>query len=171
MQEIYTTSLRKILENKTKLEKEINVKIANRGCNIFIEGKGEDEYLALKVLEAVNLGFPINTTLLLKDENVILHIINIRDLTKRKNLQEIKARLIGTKRKALCNLEKLTNCAIVVHNNQIGIIGHSDCIDDAIIALESLVHGSRHGNVYARLERERKKRRLAQKEEMINRIK
>ena len=69
MQEIYTEFLQKILKNKGRLEKELDVKITNKGKNIFIEGSAEDEYLALQVVEAINLGFSVDRALLLKEEN------------------------------------------------------------------------------------------------------
>ncbi len=161
MQEIYIECIRKVMDNKEKLEKELHVKLSNKGKNIFIDGEGDKEFIALKVLEALGLGFDIDTALLLKDEQIIFQTLNIRDLTKRKDLHEVRARIIGTQRKTLDNIENLTDCAVCLHDNHIGIIGNVDCMDDAIIALTSLVQGSKQGNVYARLERERKKKRLA----------
>jgi rRNA processing protein Krr1/Pno1 len=47
-----------------------------------------------------------------------------------------------------------------VHDNQVGIIGSAECIKEAVISLESLIRGSKQGNVYARLEKKKKERRL-----------
>ena len=160
MQEIYIGNIKLVILNKKKLEKELNVKITNKGRNVFVEGTGENEYLALKVLEAINLEFSINRALLLKDENTILQTLNIKDLTKRKDLRSIKSRIIGTHGKTLKNLNHLTDCLISLTDNQVGIIGDAEYIDEAIIAIKCLIQGSKWGNVYARLEREKKKRRL-----------
>lgn len=164
MQEIYAEFLQKILKNKGRLEKELDVKITNKGKNIFIDGSAENEYLALQVVEAINLGFSVDRALLLKEENTCLQTLNIKDLTKRKNWEEIRGRVIGTKGRTLKTLNKLTNCAISLNGNDIGIIGSWEDMEDAIQALTSLVQGSKQGNVYGRLEREKKKRRLIGKD-------
>jgi KH domain-containing protein len=160
MQETYTEAIGKVLKNKSRIEKELNVKIENKGKLVFVNGDGEKEYLALKVLEALGLGFSIEKALLLKNEEIILQTINIKSLTKRKDIERIRARIIGTRGKTICNLKKLSECEICLHDNQIGIIGDFEFIEEAMTALESLVHGSKQANVYSRLEREGKKRRI-----------
>ena len=164
MQEIYIESIRKVIDNKEKLEKELDVKIFNKGKNVFVDGDGDKEFIALKVLEALGLGFSVDVALLLKDEEMIFQVLNIKDLTKRKNLHEIRARIIGSERKTLDNIENLSDCAICLHDSQVGVIGSVNCMDDAIIAFKSLIQWSKQGNVYARLEREKKKKRLAPEE-------
>ncbi len=47
--------------------------------------------------------------------------------------------------------------------NKIGIIGNAEEIEEAIQALTSLIQGSKQGNVYSRVEREKKRRRLRNK--------
>ncbi len=160
MQQTHTEYLRKILRNKKELESELKVKITNKGKNLFINGKPEKEYTALRVIEAVNLGFSIERALLLKNENIILQTLNIKDITKKHNLEEIRGRIIGTHGRTLKTLNKLTNCAMSLKDNQIGIIGDAEEIEYAIQALTSLIQGSKQGHVYGRLERERKKERL-----------
>jgi len=50
-------------------------------------------------------------------------------------------------------LHDLSNCLIVVKENQVGIIGKSEDIDFARQAVVSMIHGSKQGNVYAYLEK------------------
>lgn len=163
-QKIYANNLREITNNRLRLEKEFNVKISNQGKNIFIKGRPENEYLVLKILEAVNLGFSIHQALILKNEEMILHIINIKDITKRKDLHSVRARLIGTQGKTKENIENLGECEVAIQDNRIGIIGESSCIEDTIIAIKSLIQGSKQGNVYARMEKRKKERRLTPEE-------
>lgn len=163
-QEIYAQNLKAIIVNKRKIERELNVKILNQGRNIFIEGPAENEYLCLRIIEAINLGFSLEKALSLKNEEVILHILNIRDITKRKDLERVRARLIGTHGKTKNNIENLSNCLISIHDNQVGIIGVVGCIEETIISLTSLIQGSKQGNVYARLEKKKKERRLKPEE-------
>ncbi|MDD5192977.1 MAG: hypothetical protein PHF67_00145 [Candidatus Nanoarchaeia archaeon] len=159
-QEIYIETIPQVIANKKKLEKELDVKITNKGKLVFVEGEGDKEYIALKVLEAINLDFSVQRALLLKDENVILQVMHIKDITKRKDLHVIKSRIIGTSGKTLKNLCHLTDCLVSLKDNEIGIIGEADFIEFAIQALTSLIKGSKQANVYARLEREKKNRRL-----------
>ena len=159
-QEIYAQNLKEIVNNRNKIERELNVKITNQGRNIFIEGPAENEYLCLRIIEAINLGFSLEKALSLKNEEVILHVLNIRDITRRKDLERIRARLIGTQGKTKSNMEKLSDCLISVHDNWVGIIGEVGCIEEAIISLRLIIQGSKQGNVYARLEKKKKERRL-----------
>ncbi len=160
MQEIYVENVNEVLRNKVKIEKALKVNLKNKGKNFFIEGEGDDEFVGLKVLEAIDCGFSANCALQLKDENVLFQTINIKDLTKRNDLERVRARIIGTHGKALGTLKHLTKCDVSLHDNTIGIIGDAEEIEDAMQAVSSLVHGSKHGNVYSRLEkvRSRKKR-------------
>jgi KH domain-containing protein len=170
-QEIYAQRLKELLNNKAKLEREINVKITNQGRNIFIEGPAENEYLALHIIEALNLGFSLEEALSLKNEEVILNIINIKDITRRNDLERVRARLIGTYGGTKHNIENLTDCLVSIHDNQVGIIGEASIIKEAIISMKLLIQGSKQGNVYARLEKKKKERRLAPIETIKNEFK
>lgn len=163
MQETYAEDIVKVLKNKNKLEKQLGIKLTNKGKNIFIEGDAENEFTALEVLKAIDLGFSVPKALLLTQESIILQSLNIKDITKRHDLERVRARIIGTRGRALKNLTNLTNCAISLHNNKIGVIGNAEEIEEAIQAITSLVQGSKHGNVYARTERIRKRKRQEDK--------
>ena len=80
VQEIYTEFIRKILQNKPRLEKQLQVKITNKGKNLFLSGKPEHEFIALEIIQAINLGFSITRALLLKDENTNIRIAAARSL-------------------------------------------------------------------------------------------
>jgi len=158
-QEIYIEDIAKILKNKLKLEKQLKIKIKNNGKLFTINGTAEEEYLASKVFEAIDLGFSAEKALLLKDENKILHILSIKGITKRHDIERVRGRVIGTQGKTLGNLSKLSNCHFSIKDNQVGIIGDAEKITEAILAVTSIIQGSKQGNVYARLEKETKKKR------------
>ena len=164
MQEIYVENIKGVLSNKKKFEKELKVRISNKGKNIFVSGNPEKEYIAIRVLEAVKVGFSLNKTLQLKQEEMMLQILNIKDLTKRQDLKIIRSRVIGTGGRTLKTLKNLTNCNLSLYKNQIGIIGDAEEIEDGVQAISSLIKGSKHGNVYARLEKRRKNKRLENRE-------
>jgi ribosomal RNA assembly protein len=153
METIYCEKVPRIIKNKKKLEDKLNIKIKNRGKEVTIEGKPEDEYVAEKVIDALNFGFPFSIALLVKDEDNILEILNIKDYTKRKDLERIRARIIGKGGKTLATLHQLTKCNFELKDNQVGIIGDPEYIENAQEAIISLIKGTKQSNVYSHLEK------------------
>ena len=163
VQETYVEAIGKVISSKKKLESELKVKITNKGKNVFISGKPENEFIGLEVMEAIDLGFSAERALLLKNPDILFQIVNIKNITKKHNLEAIRARIIGTNGRTLKTVNNLTNCFISLKDNQIGIIGDNEYIEEAVQAITSLVRGSKQGHVYGRLEREKKKKRLMDK--------
>ena len=152
MKTIHSEKLPRILKNKRRLELKLKVKITNKGQEVSINGKPEDEYVAEKVLEAINFGFPYSDALLIKDEEAMLEIINIKNHTRRDDLKSVRARIIGTQGKTLRTLCKLTNCCFEIKDNEVGIIGSPEHIKNAQEAVTSIIRGSKQSNVYKFLE-------------------
>ena len=158
MQQIHIENLKELLRSKARLQKELSIKLTNKGHNVFVDGRAEKEFIALEVLEAINAGFSADRALELKQDNFMLQTVHIKDLTRRHDLERVRARIIGTKGKTLKTLSNLTNCDLAMNDNEIGLIGPAEEMEDAVQAIESLIHGSKQGNVYGRLERQRKKK-------------
>jgi len=156
MQVIYFESINKILKNKKKLERKLKVKIEIQGKKIIIEGKEEDEYLAYHVLDAINLKFDIDIALLILEEDYVFEKIQIKSHTRRRNLKEVRARIIGKKGKTKQLIEELSECHLSLHKNTLGIIGPAENIRNCIQALKKLIQGSKQSSVYSYLERQRK---------------
>ena len=142
----------KIKKNKTRLEKALKVKIDIKGEDISIDGKPEDEYIAEKVIEAMDFGFPLQQALQIKERDFLFEIINIKDHTKKRDFHRIKARIIGKDGRALKTLSILTNCDLKIKNHFVGIIGPPECIHSSQEAIISIIKGSKHSNVYKFLE-------------------
>lgn len=153
MKTILCEKLPRIIKNKKQLEKLLNVKITNRGKEVSIEGKPEDEYTAEKVIDAFNFGFPFSDAILIREEDATFEIINIKDHTKRKDLERIRARIIGTKGKTLKTLCDLTKCHFELKDNYVGIIGEPEYIENAQQAIVSIIKGAKQSNVYNFLEK------------------
>ena len=153
MKKIICEKLPRIIKNRKKLEKILNVKITNRGKEVFIDGKPEEEYISEKVIDSLNFGFPFSVSILIKKENFIFEIINIKDHTKRKDLQRIRARIIGTNGKTLQTLHQLTNCYFELKDNYVGIIGAPEYMENAYQAIISIIRGAKQSNVYNFLEK------------------
>ena len=153
MKIIHSEKLPRILKNKKKLEKELNIKITNKGREVSIQGEPEDEYIAEKVIDSINFGFPFSDVLRIKKEELTFEIINIKDHTKRKDLERIRARIIGRGGKTLKTLCDLTKCFFEIKDNEIGIIGAPEYIKNAQEAIISIVKGAKQSNIYSRLEK------------------
>ncbi len=145
----------RIIKNKDNLEKKLGVKIENRGKEVNLGGKPEDEYVAEKVILALEFGFPFSVALMIKERDYLFEIINIKDYTPRKNFEVIRARIIGKNGKTLKTLETLTECFFEMKDNKIGIIGDSEHIKNAQESLISIIRGAKQGNVYSYLEKHR----------------
>lgn len=144
-----------IKKNKKKLEKELKVSIEINGQDITIEGEGENEYIAEKVIDAFDFGFSINKALKVKKEDFIFEILDIKSYTRQKNFQRVKGRIIGAGGRVIKTLSDLTNCDFEINSNRLGIIGSPELIKNAQTAVISLIQGSKQANVYAYLEKHR----------------
>jgi len=171
MQEIYCEAIGKILREKKNLEKELNVKIFNKGNLLFVDGKAEDEYLAVQVIEAMALGFSLQKALLLTQDGFILEKIYIRGITQRHDLGRIRGRIIGTNGKTKKTIESLGDCHICVHENIVGIIGFADEIRTTITALEALIRGKKQTKTYSYLEEARSQGKFKLNEDLGLKIK
>ena len=88
-----------------------------------------------------------------------MEFIEVKEHTHRKNLKDVRARLIGTSGKARKTIENLTGSVIVIHDNTVGVIVDSIHLDAVVQAIESLIQGAKHGNVFAYLEKQNVSRR------------
>ena len=131
MKKIIVDKLPRIIKSKKKLEQILNVKITNRGKEISISGKPEDEYTAEKVIDAINFGFPFTSAILIKEQGHIFEILKIKDYTRRHDLERVRARIIGKKGKTLQTLSQLTRCDFELKDNKVGIIGDPEFIENA----------------------------------------
>ncbi len=153
MLKLIVEKLPRITKNRKKLEKILSVKITNRGKEVFINGNPKDEYTAEKVIEALDFGFPFSVVLIIKEQDYILEVINIKDYTHKRDMERIRARLIGKKGKTLKTFEELTKCFFELKGNQVGIIGDPEYIKNAQDAVVSIIRGSKQANVYSHLEK------------------
>jgi len=129
-------------------------------------GSELNEYLVEKVLRAVDFGFGVEDALLLISEDFVLEFVGVKSHTHRKNLKDVRARLIGTGGKARKTIENLTGSVLVIQGNRVGLIVDSEHLDVTVQAIESLIQGAKHGNVFARLEKQNVARRRFDSEDL-----
>lgn len=153
--QIITKNIRNIRKNKAVLEKKLGIKIDITGKKVMFEGDKVNEFISEKIILALDANFPIETALLLIDENYIFEQINIKNITKRRNLAEIRARIVGTRGRTLELFEELSECNVRLNDNIVSIIGSADKIKNCMNAVIKLIHGSKQSSVYSYLEKQK----------------
>lgn len=159
MENLFINNKKEIRKEKKLLEEALGIKIKLIGKNIQIEGSAIQEYESEIVFKAISAGFSAKKALLLKDENNIFREMNIKDYTKRKNLEDIRARIIGKNGKTKKTLEEISSGYIKIKDNNIGIICSSEEIESLTVAIINLIKGTKQANVYKYLERVNTKRK------------
>ena len=128
--------------------------------DVLIEGEDSLKvYSALHVIKAISRGFnPLIAQTLLNEENT-MEILNIHDFTgkSKSKFTRRKARVIGTKGRAWKTIEDLTLTDISVYGKTVAIIGMHENVILAKQAIEKLLRGAPHSNVYMFLEEKRRK--------------
>jgi ribosomal RNA assembly protein len=155
MKKIISEKIARIIKSKGNLEKELNVTIDINGNEITISGEPEDEYIAERVIEALDFGFPFANALEIKKEDILFEILNIKECTTQKNFERVRGRVIGKDGKALKTISSLSDCHIELSGNKVGIIGNCENIRTVEEACKLLIKGTKHANVYAYLEKHR----------------
>lgn len=145
--------LARIIKNKKKLEELLEIKINNRGTEVYLEGSPENEYIAEKVIMALDFGFPYSAASEIKTEDLVFETLNIKEYTNQKNLPRVRGRVIGKEGKTLKTISGLSNCYLEIKDNNIGIIGEPEFIKNAHEALILVIKGTKVGNAYAYLEK------------------
>jgi ribosomal RNA assembly protein len=136
------------------LEEKLGVALSLKGKQLVIEGDPYKEYEAIHILEAMQFGFSAKKSLQLLDEDLIFRKLNIKEFTRRKDMKEVRSRIIGKKGKTKRTIEEISSCDILIKNdNTLGIIGPSEAIDEATTAITNLIRGSKQANIYHFLER------------------
>lgn len=153
MEKLIVEKIARITKNRRRLEEKLHVKIDNSGKEITVIGNAEDEYIAIKVIEALDFGFPFSIALLILDEELFFEVLSIKNYTRRKDLKVVRARIIGKDGKTLRTLTGLTKCHFELKDNHLGIIGDPEHIRYAQEGVISLIRGAKQANVYSFLEK------------------
>jgi len=158
---------KKIIEEKLSVKLEIEGETG--GVTLTLDEKTEDPSLLFKakdVVTAIGRGFsPENASRLIRDEEAILDIIDLRTVFGRSesDITRVKGRIIGMGGKTRRIIEELTGTNVVVYGHTISMIGDIEQAEATREAIQMLVKGSLHSTVYRYLHRKRrelKKRKL-----------
>ncbi len=154
MRNIPVENMKKIKRAVPPIENKIKIKIGFGKNQISIKGSELNEFLVENIVRAIDFGFEIDDALLLSNTEFVLEFIEIKEHTRRKNLKDVRSRIIGRDGRAKRTIEKLTGAAIVINGNDIGVIVDAEHLSTTIQGIESLIGGSKHGNVFGFLERQ-----------------
>ncbi len=155
-------------ETKRELEEITKSKITvdSKEGDVFIEGDDALSLFSVKeVIKAIGRGFNPDIACLTLKPDYLFELISINDFAKTQNDSiRIKGRVIGSEGKSRGHLEELTETNISVYGKTIGIIGLQENVALARRAIESLLSGSPHSNIYNWLE---KQRRILKRQELL----
>src|SRR3989344_3521688 len=146
---------------KIKIQKLTNTKLVinSEEGDVFIEGEAIDVFNCLNIVKAIGRGFNPEIALKLLDDDYLLEVISLDEFSRNKNdLIRIKSRLIGTDGMARKNIEDMAKVDMVVYGKTVCIIGKTDDVIIARHGVINLLQGSKHGNVYSLIEKQKSKR-------------
>ncbi len=146
--------IKKEIESTTKTK----IKVDSKEGDIFISGEdGIGLYNAREVIRAIGRGFNPDIALLLLKPDYAFEIVNIADYSKSKeSMVRLKGRVIGREGKSRRLIEELTESYVSVYGKTICVVGTAESATAARHAVESLLKGSTHANVYRWLEKKRR---------------
>ena len=153
-------AVKKRIEEKMRAQ----IFIDSQEGDVMIEGENSLQvFECVSIIKAIGRGFNPSVVELLFNEDNMFDLINIQDYIGRskKDMMRMKGRVIGREGKAREMVEDATETHIVVYGKTIGFIGEIENVAVARHAMEMLLEGSPHGNVFNWLEN--KKRELIKK--------
>ncbi len=148
-------------EVKRYIEEQTNCKlnIDSKEGDVIVSGKdGISLFTAKEIIRAISRGFVPEKAFLLLNQDYQLEVIDISDYAK--NLDRVKARIIGTGGKARKTMEDLTGCYISVYGKTISVLGEIEDLFNTAEAVKELVRGAPHRNVYSKLEKMKRRRKV-----------
>ncbi len=148
-------------ETKKKLEEETKTTLAVDSQEGDVTLTGRDAlslYTAKEVVMAIGRGFNPEIAFSLLKQDYMLEVLDMRDYTgkSQKAMVRLKGRVIGAEGRSRTVIEMLTETNVSVYGKTIALIGTIENVQIARRAVEQLLAGSPHKNVYAFLEKQRR---------------
>jgi len=144
---------------KNKIEKIAGIQLEIHENDVEIIGEDLNVIYARDIIKAIGRGFSPKEALKLLDDDYQLLVLNARDYTTR-NLEPVIARLIGTGGKTRRIIEEYTRTHISIYGKTVSIIGTAQDVHIASEAIEMLINGAPHKNVYIYLENIKAKNKI-----------
>jgi ribosomal RNA assembly protein len=155
-------SIKHLIEEKTKTTLEIDSETGTVSI-----ASAEDPLQGLRVMDlvrAIGRGFsPERALAILYDEMLMLDVLDISKMASTKSdMERIKGRIIGKDGRSREIMERLSGTKVSVYGKTVAVLGYPEQVRVARTAIEMLLDGAPHGNVYSFLEK--KHQELAKEE-------
>ena len=149
-------SMKHLIEEKTKTTLEIDSETGTVSI-----ASAEDPLQGLRVLDlvkAIGRGFsPERSLAILEDEMLMLDVMDLSKMVgTRSDMARIKGRIIGKDGRSREIMERLSGARVSVYGKTVSLLGYPEQIKVARTAIEMLLDGAPHGNVYSFLEKKHK---------------
>ncbi len=142
-------ALYRLKKGLDKLESRLNVKVRVTDNRVEIEGDPVKEYFAKDVVRALILGFKPNDAMKLTEEGYTLKVIDLKKLGFSESaIRRQLGRVIGEHGKAKLMIEKKGDVRLSISGHTVAIIGLYDDVEIVAEAIQRLITGSPHKNVY-----------------------
>lgn len=152
--------VKKDIEETTKTK----LNIDSKEGDVFVSGGDAlGLYTAKEIIKAIGRGFNPDVAKLLLKPDYVFEVVDLSEFVKSKDaMLRLKGRVIGKEGKSRRVIEELTECRVSVFGKTISIIGLPESAATARHAVESLLRGSTHANVYKWLEKRRREMKRRQ---------
>jgi ribosomal RNA assembly protein len=150
------------IKNELEQDTKTSITIDSKEGDVFIRGDDAlDLYVTKEIVTAIARGFNPDVAKYLLKQDYSFELIRMDEFVKSKSSQlRLKGRVIGKEGKSRNNIEFLTDTNICVYGKTIGIIGRTEEVTNARRAIESLLSGSPHANVFKWLEKKRRESKI-----------
>lgn len=146
-------SMKALIEEKAKAKLEIDSETGT--VNI---AEAQDPLLAMRaadLVKAIGRGFSPERALVLLDDDMLM--LDVLDLSKavgtKADMARMKGRIIGKDGRTREIMERLTGVKLSIYGKTASLLGYPEQIRIARAAIEMLLDGAPHGNVYSFLEK------------------
>ena len=148
---------------KKELETKTHATITVDSKEGIVKLEGTDEHAvsllrAVEIVNAINLGFsPERAFEMIEDEDLLLDLIDLTTMADGpKQLDRLRGRIIGKDGKAREQIEDMTDCEISIFGKTVALIGYPEQLKTARAAIDMLIQGVPHENVFAFLDKKKK---------------
>jgi ribosomal RNA assembly protein len=144
-------------EVRKRIEENLGVCLTISGETGIVEITPRDEKTdpvsllrAKDIATAVGRGFSSDNAYLLFDEDMVLDLIDLRELygKNESDIRRVKGRIIGQDGKTRRIIEEMTRAHLSIFGDTIGILGTYERVATAREAVDMILNGKQHATVY-----------------------
>ncbi len=148
-------------KKELELKTHTTISVDSKEGLVKVEASEENTISLLRAIEtinAINRGFsPERAFELIEDEDLLLDVIDLSGMAESPHqLDRLRGRIIGKDGRAREQIEDMTDVEISVFGKTIALIGYPEQLKTARAAIDMLIEGVPHENVFAFLDKKKK---------------